>query len=76
MSRSPALPWSRKREMRSVMVDDLERLEETIAVQADDALIRQLTASEQDLAAGRVDDELLKVTVLAVSARSGSYRTP
>jgi prevent-host-death family protein len=36
--------------------DDLERLEETIAVLADDALIRQLTASEADLAAGRVED--------------------
>jgi signal transduction histidine kinase len=41
------------------MVDGLERLEETIAVQADVALIRQLTVSEEDLAAGRVDDELL-----------------
>ena len=33
--------------------NDLERLEETIAVLGDDALIRQLTASEEDLAAGR-----------------------
>ena len=36
--------------------DDLERLEETIAVLADDALIRQLTSSEADLTAGRVED--------------------
>lgn len=40
--------------------DDVERLEETIAVLADAALIRQLTESEADLAAGRVEtlDEL------------------
>jgi len=36
--------------------DDLERLEETIAVLADEKLIRDLTASEVDLAAGRVED--------------------
>ncbi len=36
--------------------DDLERLEETIAVLADQTLIRELTASEVDLAAGRVED--------------------
>ena len=36
--------------------DDLERLEETIAVFADQTLIRVLTASEVDLAAGRVED--------------------
>ena len=36
--------------------DDLERLEETIAVLADETLIRDLTASEVDLAAGRVED--------------------
>ncbi len=35
---------------------DLERLEETIAVLADETLIRELTASEADLAAGRVED--------------------
>ena len=36
--------------------DDVERLEETIAVLADGELIRQLTESEADLADGRVDD--------------------
>ena len=36
--------------------DDLERLEETIAVLADETLIRDLTAAEVDLAAGRVED--------------------
>lgn len=36
--------------------DDVERLEETIAVLADGALIRQLTDSEGDLAGGRVAD--------------------
>jgi prevent-host-death family protein len=36
--------------------DDLERLEETIAVLADETLIRDLTSSEVDLAAGRVND--------------------
>lgn len=36
--------------------NDLERLEETIAVLADETLIRDLTASEVDLAAGRVED--------------------
>jgi len=36
--------------------DDLERLEETIAVLADETLIRNLTGSEGDLAAGRVED--------------------
>ena len=36
--------------------DDLERLEETIAVLADETLIRDLTSSELDLAAGRVND--------------------
>lgn len=35
--------------------DDVERLEETIAVLADAALIRQLTESEADLSAGRVE---------------------
>jgi antitoxin YefM len=36
--------------------DDLERLEETIAVLADETLIRDLTSFEVDLAAGRVND--------------------
>ena len=36
--------------------DDVERLEETIAVLADGALIRQLTESEADVAEGRVED--------------------
>jgi antitoxin YefM len=36
--------------------DDLERLEETIAVLANETLIRELTASEGDLVAGRVED--------------------
>ena len=36
--------------------DDLERLEETIAVLADETLIRDLRASEVDLAAGRVEE--------------------
>jgi antitoxin YefM len=36
--------------------DDLERLEETIAVLADETLIRELTASEVDLVAGHVED--------------------
>ena len=36
--------------------DDLERLEETIALLADETLIRDLTSSEVDLAAGRVND--------------------
>lgn len=40
--------------------EDLERLEETIAVLADNELLLQLSQSEQDLAAGRVEtaDEL------------------
>lgn len=36
--------------------DDVERLEETIAVLADGDIIRQLTESEADLAEGRVED--------------------
>ncbi len=36
--------------------DDVECLEETIAVLADGALIRQLTESEADVAEGRVED--------------------
>lgn len=35
--------------------DDLERMEETIAVLADTALVQQLINSEADLAAGRTE---------------------
>jgi antitoxin YefM len=35
--------------------DDLERLEETIAVLADSDLMQQLIASESDLSAGRTE---------------------
>ena len=35
--------------------DDLERLEETIAVLADNELLRDLGASDEDIAAGRVE---------------------
>ncbi len=35
--------------------EDLERLEETIAVLADNELLRDLAASEDDIAAGRVE---------------------
>lgn len=40
--------------------EDLERLEETIAVLADSDLLRQLAEAEADVAAGRVEtaDEL------------------
>jgi antitoxin YefM len=38
-----------------VAPDDLEALEETIAVLSDQELVRQLTESEADLAAGRVE---------------------
>lgn len=48
--------------------DDVERLEETIAVLADGALIRQLTESEADLAEGRVED--LNALAAAMRARS------
>ncbi|MEI6374464.1 MAG: type II toxin-antitoxin system Phd/YefM family antitoxin [Actinomycetes bacterium] len=48
--------------------DDLERLEETIAVLADGALIRQLTDAETDLAVGRVED--LDALAAAMRARS------
>jgi antitoxin YefM len=48
--------------------DDLERLEETIAVLADGALIRQLTDAETDLANGRVED--LDAVAAAMRARS------
>jgi len=37
--------------------DDLDALEETIAVLADHDLVRQLTGSEADLAAGNVETE-------------------
>lgn len=37
--------------------DDLDALEETIAVLSDEELVRQLTASEADLAAGNVETE-------------------
>ena len=46
--------------------DDVERLEETIAVLADGALIRQLTESEADVAEGRVED----LDALAVAMRA------
>ena len=49
--------------------DDVERLEETIAVLADGALIRQLTESEADVAEGRVED--LDALAAAMRARSG-----
>jgi len=48
--------------------DDVERLEETIAVLADGALIRQLTESEADLAEGRVED--LNALAAVMRARS------
>lgn len=35
--------------------EDLERLEETIAVLADNELLRDLAASEDDIAAGRIE---------------------
>jgi prevent-host-death family protein len=37
--------------------EDLERLEETIAVLADNDLMTQLAAAEADLAAGRIDTQ-------------------
>jgi hypothetical protein len=51
--------------------NDLERLEETIAVLGDDALIRQLTESEEDLAADRVGD----ADTLAAAMRSRKSRS-
>lgn len=48
--------------------DDLERLEETIAVLADGALIRQLTDAETDLTEVRVED--LDTLAAAMRARS------
>ncbi len=47
--------------------DDVERLEETISVLSDGALIRQLTESEADLAEGRVED--LDTLATAMRAR-------
>ncbi len=35
--------------------EDLERLEETIAVLADNELLRDLAASDDDIAAGRIE---------------------
>lgn len=37
--------------------DDLERLEETIAILGDNELVQQLTASEADVASGRVENQ-------------------
>ncbi len=51
--------------------NDPQRLEETIAVLGDDALIRQLTASEEDLAVARVDD----ADALAAAMRSRKSRS-
>ena len=51
--------------------NDPPRLEETIAVLGDDALIRQLTASEEDLAVARVDD----ADALAAAMRSRKSRS-
>lgn len=48
--------------------DDVERLEETIAVLADGALIRQLTDSQGDIAEGRVDG--LEALAAAMRART------
>lgn len=51
--------------------DDVERLEETIAVLSDGELIRQLTESETDIAQGRVEN--LDSLAAALRARtSGS----
>lgn len=51
--------------------DDVERLEETIAVLSDGELIRQLTESETDIAQGRFEN--LDVLAAAMRARtSGS----
>jgi antitoxin YefM len=38
-------------------VDDLERLEETIAVLSDHDLMTQLAAAEADLATGRIETQ-------------------
>ena len=50
--------------------DDVERLEETIAVLSDGELIRQLTESEVDITQGRV--ESLDSLAAAMRARSSS----
>lgn len=50
--------------------DDVERLEETIAVLADGPLIRQLTESEADLVEGRVEG--LDALAAAMRARTSS----
>ncbi len=48
--------------------DDVDRLEETIAVLSDEALTRQLTESEADLVEGRVED--LETLGAAMRARA------
>lgn len=50
--------------------DDVERLEETIAVLSDGEIIRQLTESEADLAEGRVEG--LDSLAVAMRARTSS----
>ena len=49
--------------------DDLDRLEETIAVLSDEALTRQLTEAEADLAEGRVEDLETLGTAMGARAR-------
>ncbi len=51
-------------------LDDVERLEETIAVLSDGELIRQLTDSEADLAAGRVESR--EALAAAMQARKSA----
>lgn len=51
-------------------LDDVERLEETIAVLSDGELIRQLTDSEADLAAGRVESR--EALAAAMQARTSA----
>lgn len=48
--------------------DDVERLEETIAVLSDGELIRQLTESKADIAQGRVEN--LDALAAAMRART------
>ncbi|MFZ4756499.1 MAG: type II toxin-antitoxin system Phd/YefM family antitoxin [Miltoncostaeaceae bacterium] len=50
--------------------DDVERLEETIAVLADGRLVRQLMDSEGDLAEGRVGDRDALDSVMRARASS------
>lgn len=50
--------------------DDIERLEEAIAVLSDGALIRQLTDPEADLAEGRVADLDMLATTTATATRA------